>query len=94
MELTMKKYTLIITDADVRFEIETAATGLEEENQVHFPDGDARAEFLEDCVSCILDKFDLYEHYPARITAWRFSTPPSCTATCSEIYLSPDTQNR
>lgn len=63
MELTMKKYITVITDADVRFEIETAATGLEEENQIHFPDSNARTEFLEDGVSCILDKFDLYEHY-------------------------------
>ncbi len=59
----MKKYITVITDADVRIEIETAATELEEENQIHFPESTARAEFLEDCVSCILDKFDLYEHY-------------------------------
>ena len=59
----MKKHIAIITDADIRFEIETAANELEEGNQIHFPDSDARTEFLDDCISCILDKFDLYEHY-------------------------------
>lgn len=62
----MKPIIIIISDADIRFGIETAATELEEENQVHFPDATARAEFIDDCVSCILDKYELYERDPFR----------------------------
>ncbi len=53
-----------ITDADIRYNVDTAATELEEENQIRFPDGDARAEFIDDCVSCIIDRYELYEHDP------------------------------
>lgn len=53
-----------ITDADIRYNVDTAATELEEENQVSFPDSDARTEFIEDCVSCIIDRYELYEHDP------------------------------
>lgn len=63
MELNMKKYITCITEEDIRFEIETVATELEEDNQVQFPDADARAEFLEDCAQGIMDKLDSYEHY-------------------------------
>ena len=56
--------TFTITDADIRCNVDTAATELEEENQVSFPDSDARAEFIDDCVSCIIDKYELYEHDP------------------------------
>ena len=60
----MKQIVAItITDEDIRCDVETAAQELEEENQVAFPDSDARSEFIDDCVSCILDKFDFYEHY-------------------------------
>ncbi len=53
-----------ITDADIRYNVDTAATELEEENQIRFPDCDARAEFIDDCVSCIIDRYELYEHDP------------------------------
>jgi len=53
-----------ITDADIRYNVDTAAAELEEENQIRFPDCDARAEFIDDCVSCIIDRYELYEHDP------------------------------
>lgn len=64
MELTMRKYIATITEEDIRSGIEAAATELEEENQVHFPDREARVDFVEDCVSGIIDKIDLYERDP------------------------------
>ena len=57
-------FTYTITDADIRYNVDTAATELEEEKQVSFPDSDARTEFIEDCVSCIIDRYELYEHDP------------------------------
>ena len=57
-------FTYTITDKDIRYNVDTAATELEEENRVSFPDSDARAEFIDDCVSCIIDKYELYEHDP------------------------------
>ena len=57
------KYIATITDEDVRFEIETAATELEEDQQIAFPDGDSRTEFLDDCVTGVMDKRNLYETY-------------------------------
>ena len=61
----MKQIVAItITDADIRYNVDTAATELEEEKQVSFPDSDARTEFIEDCVSCIIDRYELYEHDP------------------------------
>jgi hypothetical protein len=57
------KYIATITDEDIRFEIETAATELEEDNQISFPDSDSRAEFLDDCITCVMDKLNLYETY-------------------------------
>ena len=65
----MKQIVAItITDKDIRYNVNTAATELEEENQVSFPDSDARAEFIDDCVSCIIDKYELYEHDPFTYT--------------------------
>ena len=57
------KYIATITDEDIRFEIETAATELEEDNQISFPDSDSRAEFLDVCFIGVMDKLDLYETY-------------------------------
>ena len=57
-------FTYTIMDKDIRYNVDTAATELEEEYQVSFPDSDARAEFIDDCVSCIIDKYELYEHDP------------------------------
>ena len=58
------KITAVITDADIRYYIDQAVTELEEENQIHFPDGNARTEFIEDCVSSEIDKYELYERDP------------------------------
>ena len=60
----MKKFTAVITDADIRYYIDQAATELEEDNLIHFPDSNARAEFIEDCVSSEIDKYELYERNP------------------------------
>ena len=57
------KHISTITDEDIRFEIETAATELEEDNQILFPDSDSRAEFLDDCITGVMDKLNLYETY-------------------------------
>ena len=40
------KITAVITDADIRWHIDQAATELEEDNQIRFPDSTARAEFI------------------------------------------------
>ena len=58
------KITAVITDADIRWRIDQAATELEEDNQIRFPDSTARAEFIEDCVSSEIDKYELYERDP------------------------------
>ena len=57
------KYIATITDEDIRFEIETAATELEEDNQISFPDSDSRTEFIDDCITGVMDKLNLYETY-------------------------------
>ena len=57
------KYIATITDEDVRFEIETATTELEEDHQISFPDSDSRAEFLDDCITGVMDKLNIYETY-------------------------------
>ena len=57
------KYIATITDEDIRFEIENAATELEEDHQIVFPDSDSRTEFLDDCITGVMDKLNLYETY-------------------------------
>ena len=57
------KHISTITDEDVRFEIETAATELEEDHQIEVPDSDSRTEFLDDCITGVMDKLNLYETY-------------------------------
>ena len=58
----MKKYT--VTESDIRFEIETAISELEQDGQIAFPDGNARNEFVEDCVRSQIDKLELYDRNP------------------------------
>ena len=58
------KITIVLTDADIRYRIVQAATELEEDNLIRFPDGNAHTEFIEDCVSCEVDKYELYERDP------------------------------
>ena len=58
------KITAVITDADIRWCIDQAATELEEDNQIRFLDSTARAEFIEDCVSSEIDSYELYERNP------------------------------
>ena len=60
----MKPITAIITEADIRFHIEETATELEEDNQIHFHDSESRAEFIEDCIACEIDKYELYDRDP------------------------------
>ena len=62
----MKKYTVTITEADIRSEIEAAVSELEEDGQVHFPDADSRGEFIEDCVRSEIDRIELYDSDPFR----------------------------
>ena len=58
------KITAVITDADIRWYIDQAATELEEDDQIRFPDSEARKEFIEDCVASEIDKYELYECHP------------------------------
>ena len=58
------KITAVITDADIRWYIDQAATELEEDDQIRFPDSEARKEFIEDCVASEIDKYELYERDP------------------------------
>ena len=58
------KITIVLTDADIRYRIDQAATELEEDNLIRFPDSSARTEFIEDCVSCEVDKYELYDRDP------------------------------
>lgn len=60
----MKEFTAVVTDADIRWHIDQAATELEEDNLIRFPDSNARAEFIEDCVACEIDSYELYERNP------------------------------
>ena len=60
----MKKYT--ITEADIRFEIETAVSELEQDGQITFPDSNTRNEFIEDCVGSQIDRVEMYGSSPFR----------------------------
>ena len=57
------KITAVITDADIRYYIDQATTELEEDDQIRFPDIEARKEFIEDCVSSEIDKYELYDRH-------------------------------
>ena len=60
----MKKYTATITESDIRFQIETAVSELEQDGQIAFPDSDTRDGFIEDCVSSEIDRIELYDSNP------------------------------
>ena len=60
----MKKYT--VTEADIRFEIETAVSELEQDGQITSPDGNTRNEFIEDCVRSQIDRVEMYGSSPFR----------------------------
>ena len=62
----MKKYVSAITQSDIRLEIETAASVLEQDGQIAFPDGNARNGFIEDCVLSQIDGIELYDSDPFR----------------------------
>ena len=62
----MKKYIATITESDIRFQIETAVSELEEDGQITFPDNDTRAGFVEDCVRSEIDRVELYDSEPFR----------------------------
>ena len=61
-------FTYTVTEKDIRYNVNTAATELEEENQIQFPDAGARQEFIDDCIACVIDKYELYEHDPFMYT--------------------------
>ena len=52
---------IAMTTEEIRNYILDSITMLEEDSQLHFPDGAAREEFLEECVTCIADKYDFYD---------------------------------
>ena len=60
----MKKYIAVITEDDIRQGFEEAVAQLEEDGAIRFPDTEARAEFIDDCVSCEIDKVELYDSDP------------------------------
>ncbi len=62
----MKKYTATVTESDIRFDIETAISELEEDGQITFPDSDTRTEFIEDCVRSEIDRVEMYDSDPFR----------------------------
>ena len=61
----MKKYIAVITEDDIRTGFEEAVTQMEEDGAIWFPDTESRTEFIEDCVSCEIDRFELYDRDPA-----------------------------
>ena len=62
----MKKYIATITESDIRFQIESAVSELEQDEQIAFPDSDTRNEFVEDCVRSQIDRIELYDSNPFR----------------------------
>ena len=60
----MKKYIAVITEDDIRTGFEEAVAQLEEDGAIRFPDTESRAEFIDDCVSCEIDRFELYDSDP------------------------------
>ena len=60
----MKKYIAVITEEDILSGFEEAVAQLEEDGAIQFPDTESRAEFIEDCVSSEIDRFELYNSDP------------------------------
>ena len=60
----MKTYSIVITEDFIRERIKEAAAELEADNEIRFPDSEARAEFIEDCVYYEIDKYELYDIDP------------------------------
>ena len=60
----MKKYIAVITEDDIRTGFEEAVTQMEEDGAIWFPDTESRTEFIEDCVSCEIDRYELYDRDP------------------------------
>ena len=60
----MKKYIAVITEDDIRLGFEEAVAQLEEDGAIRFPDTESRAEFIEDCASSEIDRFELYDSDP------------------------------
>ena len=63
-EYTVKKYIAVITEDDIRYGFEEAVAQLEEDRAIRFPDTESRAEFIDDCVSCEIDRYELYDSDP------------------------------
>ena len=60
----MKKYIAVITEDDIRTGFEEAVAQLEEDGAIRFPDTESRTEFINDCVSCEIDRYELYDRDP------------------------------
>ena len=60
----MKKYIAVITEDDIRSGFEEAVAQLEEDLAIRFPDTESRAGFIEDCVSCEIDRYEFYDRNP------------------------------
>ena len=63
-EYTVKKYIAVITEEDIRYGFEEAVAQLEEDRAIQFPGTESRAGFIEDCVSCEIDRYELYDSDP------------------------------
>lgn len=47
----------------IRCDVVSTLVELEFDGLIYIPDDYVRAEFIDDCVGNVLDKFDLYENY-------------------------------
>lgn len=54
-------FSFTITEEDIRHDVEAAAEEMEEE--LIFPNDHARSDFVNDCVSTVIDKYKFYETY-------------------------------
>ena len=55
--MTKWRREIIVTEDDIRENVESAAEDL------MFPGEAERAEFIEDCVACVIDNYEQYEIY-------------------------------
>lgn len=51
-------YQIIITDEDVRHDVERTVEEQVANGWIEFPSGEAREEFIDDCTECICDQYE------------------------------------
>ena len=51
-----------VTEDGIRSEIEAAVTELEEAERIHFPNAQARTEFINDCAGCAMYDYEMHEY--------------------------------